>query len=236
MSPVNLWYTKDVKPGLIIFDLDGTLIDSLGDITVALNWAFRPLGIKEYTPTEVSGMVGEGTLRLVEKALEKRNATGDKKGLMENLLTYYAVHPIDHTLPYPGVPETLEKLSRYRKAIVSNKAESITRKILDALGWAGHFDMVVGADTIVERKPAPGPILHVLLTLAMQQEEAVMVGDSDIDIEAARAASIRTVATTYGYGKRGYHEKADFHIDRFPQLIEILATLERCDNRIVPAG
>ncbi len=210
---------------LIIFDLDGTLVDSVEDISNALNYALEPYGIESLTPTEVAGMVGDGTVKLIEKTLAKHNLVLDTEQLVRRFAEYYGPHTADHTKAYPGVVETLEALSRYKKAVVSNKYEAFTKKTLDALGLSKYFDMLVCADSIHDRKPSPIPIYHVLFTLDVQAEEAMIVGDSNIDINAGKAASIKTVAVTHGYGKSGFHEEADFVIASMPELIDIVKNI-----------
>jgi phosphoglycolate phosphatase len=206
---------------LIIFDLDGTLIDSLADITCAVNHAFAPYDIEPVSEKEAAGMVGEGTLRLIEKVLVARNLDLDTDALMRRFVEHYSSHPTDHTKEYAQTTETLLRLGRYRKAVVSNKLSALSVKILDDLGLSAFFDLVVGGDTLPERKPSSAPLLHVLSALNITPEEAIMVGDSSIDMEAGRAASVRIVAATYGYGKNGFWEDADFVIRAISELIGI---------------
>jgi len=207
---------------LIIFDLDGTLIDSIGDIANALNYAFEPYGIEYLTPTEVAAMVGEGLPKLIRNVLEKHNLLLDKDVLLKRFLDYHASHLTDNTAPYPDVIETLEALKSQKKAIVTNKAEVLSLRILDELGLMKYFDMVVCADTISERKPSPAPIFYILSVLNVQPRDAIIVGDSAIDIKTGRASSIKTVAVTYGYGREGFQEEGDFVISSLSELIDIV--------------
>lgn len=207
---------------LIIFDLDGTLIDSIGDIANALNHAFEPYGIESIGLTEVAAMVGEGPSKLVRNVLEKYNLLLDKDVLLKRFLDYYASHLTENTAPYPDVIETLEALKSQRKAIVTNKLEILSLKILDELSLMKYFDMVVCADTISERKPSPAPISYVLSALNVQPEDAIIVGDSAVDIKTGRASSIKTVAVTYGYGREGFQEEGDFVINSLSELVDIV--------------
>ena len=211
---------------LIIFDLDGTLVDSIGDITDAVNYAFRPCGIGDLEPGEVAGMIGEGARELVRKICESRNVVFDKALILARYKERYAAHPTDRTVLYPFVIETLEKLTSCRKAIVSNKSEGLSRQILDRFGLLRFFDTIVCADTIPERKPSPAPVYYVLSALHAGPHEAVIVGDSEIDVMTGKASSIRSIAVTYGYGSPGFQKDADFVIDSFAPLAELITKIE----------
>jgi phosphoglycolate phosphatase len=207
---------------LIIFDLDGTLINSIEDITNALNYAFGPFGVNNLTTTEVTSLVGEGPLKLVRDVLTERNLIADKENLVTRFLDYYAAHPTDKTLLYPGAREMLETLKEQRMAIVTNKTEKLSLDILKKFDLDKYFDMVVAVDTIAERKPSPGPVRHVLSAFNVAAEEAIIVGDSSIDIQTGKASYVRTVAVTHGYGRDGFQEEADFVISSLPELIDIV--------------
>jgi len=210
---------------LIIFDLDGTLIDSIEDITNALNYVFRPFLPAPLVPCEVAGMIGEGAHRLVEKVLRKYHLSLPVNHLVEQYTERYAEHLMDRTLLYPDVPETLAGLASCRMALVSNKTELLSRRILEAFGLARYFESVVCADTIPHRKPSPEPLLHVLADLGVPVGHAVMVGDSETDIAAGNACSMRTIAVTHGYGKPGFEEKADFVVRNFLQLASLIKSM-----------
>ena len=210
---------------LIIFDLDGTLVDSIEDITTALNWALSSFGVEGFEPREVAGMVGEGALKLVQRAFERRNVNFDMKLLNERFTQYYAGHVAEKSKVYPGVKDVLEALSGCEKIIVSNKSEMLSRLTLAALGLEHHFRALICADTIPERKPLPGPILHAMKLSGMSREETIVVGDSEMDVKAGNAACVKTVAVTYGYGREGFHEEADFVIDTISGLPAIIDCL-----------
>ncbi|BCB95621.1 phosphoglycolate phosphatase [Dissulfurispira thermophila] len=215
---------------LIIFDLDGTIIDSSIDITNAINYAIEPYGIKPITVQETISLVGEGITRLIEKIIvgsqssENREQTRkiDRDILVERFLAYYSAHLVDKTTIYPRVRETLKTLRDYKKAVISNKREVLSTKILHALGLLEYLDIVVGSDTTPERKPSPVPILYVLSKLNIKTEETVIVGDSNFDIEAGKAAGIKTIAVTYGYRTVDLLNGADFIIDRMDELLDII--------------
>ncbi len=211
---------------LIIFDLDGTLIDSSIDIANAINYAIEPYGARPITVKETISLVGEGITRLIEKLIERESINADRNALTERFLEHYSAHLIDNTTIYPGVRETLQKLKDYKKAVISNKREALSTKILNDLGLLKYLDLVVGSDTTPERKPSPIPILHVLSRLNIKPEETVIVGDSNFDIEAGKAAGIKTIAVTYGYRPLDLLKGADFIIDRMDELIDIFRRFE----------
>lgn len=206
---------------LIIFDLDGTLVNSIVDITNSLNYAIEPYQVEKMTVEKTVGLVGEGLTALVEKMLGKENAS-ILSDVMERFIRHYSRHLTDFTVPYPGVPETLEKLADYRKAVVSNKREALSKRVLDSLKLSNYFDVVLGSDSVGERKPSPRPVLEILQRVKVKPEEAVIVGDSNYDIEAGRAAGIRTIAVTYGYRGVEFLGDADEMIDHFTDLPSIL--------------
>jgi phosphoglycolate phosphatase len=210
---------------LIIFDLDGTLVDSRLDIMHAVNHAISPFGVEPVTLPEITGLVGEGAIRLMEKLLKKRNVDLEISVLVDRFESYYSAHPVSHTVAYPGVPETLRSLRQYRKAVVSNKFRSISLHVLQELALSQHFEEVAGVDTFPERKPSPLPLLRMLERFAASPKETLMVGDSMYDMQAGRAAGTKTVAVMYGYGSPGFSDNADFIIADFPQLIGIVKRL-----------
>jgi phosphoglycolate phosphatase len=211
---------------LIIFDLDGTLINSIEDITTALNHAFGPFGVNDLTAAEVTALVGEGPLKLVRDVLTKRNLIADTEALVTSFLDYYTFHPTDKTVLYPGARKMLETLKDLKMAIVTNKTEELSREIIKKFGLDNYFNMIVAVDTIAERKPSPGPVMHVLSALNMAPEDTIIVGDSTIDIQTGKASLVRTVAVTHGYGRNGFQDEADFVIGSLPELINIV----KCEN------
>lgn len=210
---------------LLIFDLDGTLIDSAQDITMALNHAMGP-DVEPVTTEQTKAMIGEGAMKLLAKLLEQRRVTTDRPVLMKNFLDYYSSHLDIYTEPYPEVKETLEKLGSYKKAVVSNKLHKLSVKTLEAFGLLRHFDFVAGGDTSPERKPSPRAILPVLDRFEVKPEETILIGDSIYDVEAGRAAGVKTVAVTYGYGGAGFARNADYQIDVMGKLVGIVRDLD----------
>ena len=209
---------------LILFDLDGTLVNSSVDITNALNYAIAPSGLEKVTVEKTIGMVGEGLTKLIEKVVgeEKRAMVPE---VVDRFLSFYSEHLADFTLPYTGVKATLARLAGYRKAVISNKRELLSERLLDKLGLAVYFDAVLGSDSVDERKPSPKPIFFLIDKFSVRPEETIIVGDSAFDIEAGRAAGIRTVAVTYGFGEKELIAGADFVIDKMEELAGVLDSL-----------
>ncbi len=206
---------------LIIFDLDGTLVDSSRDIAEAINDATSSYGLRPITVEETISLIGEGVTRLFEKLL----VTADdrmKHDIQDRFLSYYTDHLTDHATLYPGVAETLSILRGKRKAVVSNKREQLSKRLLSHLGLDRHFDLILGSDSLSERKPSPLPIFHAMERLGARPAETVVVGDSTYDIDAGRAAGACTVAVTYGYREAALLKDADFRIDALPELLRII--------------
>jgi phosphoglycolate phosphatase len=218
--------TETTMLKLIIFDFDGTLVDTIEDITVALNYACAPLSIT-FTVEKTRRLVGSGVSRLIEKATAEAGSKSFKFDVILNrFLDFYSEHLIVKSKPYDGVVETLKSLdSDYKKALVSNKKESLTVQMLREFGMDRFFDCVLGGDSLPEKKPSALPVLEVLKRLDLHKNEAVIVGDGDQDIQAGKAAGIVTIAAAYGYRDREELAGADYIIDNIRQLIPLVKTL-----------
>jgi phosphoglycolate phosphatase len=204
---------------LIIFDLDGTLTDSLADLTDAVNQMLPRFGRPRLTPQEVRKLVGEGARRLVEKALPGAAAAEIEEAL-GIFLAYNEQHIADRTVLYPGVQETLPLLALHGRvlAVVSNKNEALCRKLLATLGIGHHFAAVLGADSLPERKPSPLPLLHLMARFGAAPAETAIIGDSRNDLLAGQGAGITVVGCRYGYGEEAELTTADFRIAAFAEL------------------
>jgi phosphoglycolate phosphatase len=204
---------------LIIFDLDGTLVNSLADLTDATNHMLRHFGRTDLSAQQVRQLVGKGARRLVERAMPDAAPEEIEEGL-RIFLSYNEAHIADQTRLYPGVRETLPALGAGRQlAVISNKNVSLCTKLLDVLGIAGYFADVLGADSLPFRKPSPEPVLKIMADCGVTAAETAIIGDSINDIAAGRAAGVATVGCTYGYGENAELVEADYRIDRFAELI-----------------
>lgn len=191
---------------LVTFDLDGTLVDSVPDLAVAIDMVCGELALHMPGARQVRQWVGDGVRRLVKRALTgtedgEPNGPLFRRG-MELFRQYYRAHLSDHTHLYPGVRTVLDQLRNdgLNLACVTNKSGEFTGPLLEALDLSRYFGAVVSGDTLAERKPSPLPLLHVAQVLAIPPAAACMVGDSANDMRAARAAGFVPVAVAYGYG------------------------------------
>ena len=210
----------------ILFDLDGTLVDSVPDLAAAVNKLLAELGRPPLDRGEVAGMVGDGTAKLVERALAARHV-GDlpASAALPRFLALYEADATRLTRPYDGVPDTLQRLAAagYRLAVCTNKPERATRLVLGGLGLEGFFPLVLGGDSLPVRKPDPGPLHAALDGLGVGPGEAAMVGDHRNDVLAARAAGVAAIFARYGYGAASLGTLTpDAAIDRFAALPEVL--------------
>jgi len=214
---------------LLLFDLDGTLVDTIRDITNALNHGLNSVGVRELSIEETKALVGEGITRLIERVLGegKKQLSDDVK---DKFLGYYHDHLVDYASVYPSVKETLGRLVNFKKAVISNKREHLSRGILDKLELMQYFDLVVGSDTAAQKKPSAVPVLYALQKLGIRPEEAVMIGDSNFDIEAGKNAGVTTVAVTYGYRERKDLSDADYMLEEFDELLTVL---DRISSKLI---
>ncbi|NOX21271.1 MAG: HAD-IA family hydrolase [Nitrospirae bacterium] len=212
---------------LLIFDLDGTLVDTSQDITNALNHALVPEGINPLTNEQTRRLVGDGITRLIEKIIGNEDLMLVKK-IRERFISFYEQHIADYSKPYPGVIDTLRSLDGFKKAIVTNKLEALSRKLLLELKMLSFFDLIVGGDTTPEKKPSPLPVIRVLEELGIKPEEALLIGDGTTDIEAGKKAGLKTVAVGYGYRPKELLQDADFFIEK--DLSELIPVLERLNS------
>ena len=215
---------------LLIFDLDGTLVDTAQDITDAVNYALKPFSQRAYSVEETKAMVGSGISKLMESLVLAGTPPCSPlapKTALDRFIEYYTAHLLDYTRPYPGVNETLLKLGDYKKVVISNKREAMSKGVLEGLGLLKFFEIVLGGDSVAENKPSPVPVLEVLKRLGVPKQEAVMIGDSNYDIESAHSAGIKIIAVTYGFRKKDVLKDADFMIDSFGEVIKVLAEINK---------
>ena len=212
----------------LIFDLDGTLIDSAPDVRACVNRVLSGIGRRELTLGETKDMVGWGGRVLVEKALAKTGEAGnetDVDNALEGFLATYAQHPAEHSIIYPGVITALEnfKSAGIRMGICTNKPTATTPPVLEAMGLDGFFDVVSCGDAVPHKKPDGRHVRLVVEELGATIETAAMVGDSENDITAAINAGVRSVAVTFGYAHVPLSELgADALIDHFDDLHQAL--------------
>jgi phosphoglycolate phosphatase len=209
----------------LIFDLDGTLIDSKQDLIRSVNAMLRELGRSELAEETISGYIGHGAPQLVARALGDGCTEEERQRALQFFLGYYELHKMDTTCTYPGVAETLEKLTRMPMAVLTNKPVRISVRILDAMGLSKYFHAIYGGNSFETKKPDPLGARTILRELGVEPREALLVGDSEVDVQTARNARTLAAAVNYGFGvhdRRAY--PADIYVDRFGELSILLGT------------
>jgi phosphoglycolate phosphatase len=193
---------------VLIFDLDGTLIDSKLDLALAIDAMLAYMGRASLAHEKIYGFVGNGAPVLVRRALSEDAARGQitdaeaDRGLAY-FLSYYRAHMLDNTVSYPGVREGLALLAQHPMAVLTNKPVNFSRAILDGLGLSRYFQYVYGGNSFEKKKPDPMGVHILLRDLNSTPQEAMMVGDSDVDVRTARNAGIWACGVTYGLGADG---------------------------------
>jgi phosphoglycolate phosphatase len=208
---------------LIIFDLDGTLVNTLEDIAHSVNFTLGRLGRPLLPLDTVRQYVGDGMETLLTRAL------GGYAGLLEEAKSIYMVHQgrnlVVSSHLYPGVKETLGHFRSLLMAVVTNKTLAFSEPLLEQLGIRPYFGMIIGADSGLPLKPAPDAFLSIMRDLAVPKEHTVVVGDGTTDIRAGKAAGITTCAVTYGFRSEEELRKAgpDHVIHTFSELRDLFA-------------
>ena len=221
---------------VLLFDLDGTLVDSAPDLATAINKMLLSLGLTTFPQEIIRGWVGNGAKTLVERALqhslndhtildEKLSAARTDKALAIFLDYYQQCLCVESTL-YNGVKETLLALKTqgYRLAIITNKPTEFIEPIITGFGLEGLFELQLGGNSLAERKPHPLPLIHACKTLKVLTGQCIMIGDSKNDILAAKAANIQSIGLTYGYnyGEDIRIYQPDWCLENFAELLPLL--------------
>jgi phosphoglycolate phosphatase len=193
-------------PSAIAFDLDGTLIDSRGDIVAALNHALLRTKRAPLPAPVIVRFIGDGARALCARAAQLPEASDEVTELLGRFVEYYLQHPIDFTRWSPGAQEALsvlaEEMPELALGLCTNKPRSVTDAVVDALGIRARFGAIVAGGDVPEKKPAPGPLLYLAKELDASPETMVMVGDGPQDVEAAQRAGMRSVAVDGGFTPR----------------------------------
>jgi len=186
---------------LLIFDLDGTLIDSKLDLAHAVNATRSHMGMGALDHERVYSYVGNGAPVLIRRAMGEQATEPQVQEALEFFLEYYRDHYLDYTTLYPGVRETLDRLrdGGKRMAVLTNKPVRISRAILDGLGVGGHFFQVYGGNSFDLKKPDPIGVQTLMLESGISADRTLMIGDSSVDIQTARNAGIKSYGVTYGF-------------------------------------
>jgi phosphoglycolate phosphatase len=219
-----------MEPLTLVFDLDGTLVDTAPDLSGAMNAVLAAHGRSRVPDSEVRHMVGRGARKLLERGFE---ATGSAAGAadldryFDEFISYYGEHVADHSQPFPGAMEVVRRLKSdgHRLGVCTNKPEALSNKLLRALDMAPLFSAVLGADTLSVRKPVPEHLLETIRRIGGDPTRAVMIGDSEVDAETAKKAGVKLVIFTFGYTA---FDPATFGADELlHSFTELPAALER---------
>ena len=215
----------------IVFDFDGTLVDSADDLRTALNRLLAEENLPPHPIAAVRRMIDDGAMKLLERGFPGagRVVAGDElQTLTRRFLAIYEPISADSTRPYPGVVDTLERLAAagHRLGLCTNKPERASRLMLASLGLDRFLTSVVGGDTLPVKKPDPAPLLAAIAGLGLPPSAALMVGDNEHDIATAKAAGVPVVAVSWGYARVPLAElDADATIDDFADLPAAIARL-----------
>jgi phosphoglycolate phosphatase len=205
----------------IIFDLDGTLIDSVADLANSVNYTLAEIGLKPHTREEIKGFVGDGVQKLIKRSLGQTHLDrfDEAFGIF---MDHYDQHCTDKTVLYSGVAETLPKLAEaYTLGVLTNKSRNFSVKILAALEVLTYFKEVLGGDSLPTKKPDPAGIFHMAEKWHLTTDQIIMVGDHITDIEVGQRAGCKTVFINGGIGEtRGL--LPDMSIDSFAELPDAL--------------
>jgi len=207
----------------LIFDLDGTLIDSKQDLIRSVNAMLGEMGREKLHEDTISGYIGHGAPKLVARALGNGATEKEREQALRFFLAHYEAHKLDSTRPYPGVAEALEELHEFPMAVLTNKPVRVSRSIVEGLGLEKYFRTVYGGNSFETKKPDPLGARKILEELGATAGETMMVGDSEVDVQTARNAGTLAAAVNYGFGT---HDRvaypADVYLERLTDLAPLL--------------
>lgn len=210
---------------LVGFDLDGTLLDTSGDLAAAVNHALATVSLPPFAVDDIKQFVGRGARVMLERALKAANAWSEEmlERLLPVMLDHYSANLAIHTQPYPGLIEAMDELRAHgvKLAICTNKAERFTFPLMRQIGLDHYFESIVGGDTVGVSKPDPAPILAMMERAGGGR--CIFIGDTINDIAGARNADIPSIAVSFGFIETPPHELgADAVIDHYDELVPLL--------------
>ena len=219
------------KVQALLFDLDGTLIDSKRDLVQSVNATLRELGRAELSEDLVASYVGSGAPALINRALGAAASAHEQQSALNFFLAHYDEHKLDFTREYPGVRVTLEKLRDVPMAVLTNKPVNISVRILQGLRLAEFFRAIYGGNSFATKKPDPLGANTILKELGIPAAESALVGDSEVDVQTARNAGMISAIVNFGFGT---HDRetypADIYLDRMEELVPLVR------NGVLPRG
>ena len=207
------------KISLIVYDFDGTLVDTQADITASVNLALAEMNLNTLNQETISGNIGNGVVNLMTRSL-MNSGCNDVETAVSLFRKHYNHHLLDQTTFYPNVREVVQHFSGKKNAILSNKPVAFIEKILKALNFLQHFDSILGGDSLDAQKPDPKGLQLLISKLNCPAKQVLMIGDSAIDIEAGKQAGVLTCGVTYGLGDPDSlrDAKPDYLIDNLSHL------------------
>ncbi len=219
-----------MKYDLVIFDLDGTLVDSFADIHFSVNLLLASLGGSGLDATTVRGFIGQGVRHLITRSLKASGVVdADIDGALREYAIVYGEHCLDHSTLYPGVAGLLPDFDPISLAVVSNKPERACRRMLHGLGVEQYFFRIAGGDSYPAMKPSPEPILALATSAGAPADRVLMVGDSVYDIQAAHAAGCHACAVTWGFQPAEMLKalEPEYTVSAFREIVEICGVRPR---------
>jgi phosphoglycolate phosphatase len=209
----------------LIFDLDGTLIDSKRDLIHSVNTMLAEMGRAQLDEETISGYIGHGAPLLVSRALGSNAKEADLRRALQFFLAYYEEHKLDTTCAYPGVADSLAELSRKKvpMAVLTNKPVKISVRILEALGLATYFRAIYGGNSFESKKPDPRGANTIVSEFGASPCETMLIGDSEVDVQTARNARMIAVAVNYGFGVHDrMQHPADLYLEKLADLVPLV--------------
>lgn len=207
----------------LIFDLDGTLIDSKLDLVNSVNTMLRQIGRAALPKDTVASYIGHGAPKLIASALGPSATEQERREALLLFLAHYEKHALDETRAYPGAAAALQALESRSLAVLTNKPLALTLQILQGLDMAKYFEKIYGGDSFAKKKPDPAGANKILQELHAAPNQAMMVGDSDVDVQTARNAGMLAAAVTFGFGQYNrLANPADVYLQNFAELPSLL--------------
>jgi phosphoglycolate phosphatase len=208
---------------LLIFDLDGTLVDSETDLCLSVNAVRQQMGLGALPHAIITSYVGQGVTALMERALGDATSSANVEKAVDLFLKYYRLHMLDNTIPYAGVRESLNELKGWNLAVLTNKPVRFSRDLLAGLGMAGYFSAIYGGDSFDRKKPDPVGALKLMNDTGYSKSQTLIVGDSDTDVLTGRNAGVLACGVTYGLGSHTLEATPpDFTVGDLRDLIPML--------------
>ncbi len=214
-----------MKYKAVIFDMDGTILNTLEDLKNATNYSLRQFGMPERSLEEVRMFVGNGIRKLVERAVSSGTSEEKIAQVLDVFLEYYEIHSADNTSPYPGILELVEKLKKsgIKTAVSTNKAD-VPAQELGREYFNGIFDLIVGQQDGLKVKPAPDSVNKILSILDIQKKDAIYIGDSDVDVQTAKNSGLDFIGVSWGFRGREFLEKngAKNIVDNANEILDLV--------------